>query len=159
MEFFLLHTPAFRTLTAAEIKILLLFLEKREPGYVQRRGDSHAMEIANNGEITLTYSEAGYNPHTVSRALKALTVRGFISLAKSGGFENGHNIPAKYRVHVELDSHQDKDASWRTWKPEKKAPSPSKRTLNLVQFREARQKKATVPHRSGAAVPHRSGEK
>lgn len=157
LELSLLESPAFLSLKAPAIKILFRFLAKRVLKRVGT-GKREAKIFANNGEITLTYAEAGFNPHTVSTALKSLMARGFISLASPGGFENGHNTPARYTVHVGFDG-QDRDASWRTWQPVELASSPgiAKRTLNLSQFRARQEKKPTVLDRSRSAVQNRSG--
>lgn len=78
-------SPAFRSLTATALLVLMDFNAKKKMARKDRR--SQYKQI-NNGELVYTYAEAesrGIKRSTFSRALKELQEKGFIDLKKTGG--------------------------------------------------------------------------
>lgn len=83
----LIQSKAFQTLTATAIKVLMIFLTKRQCERLGRRGKEQ-WTIKNNGEITFTYKEAE-NKYRISgtafrNAIHKLVEKGFIDIAATG---------------------------------------------------------------------------
>ncbi|MHC4098789.1 MAG: hypothetical protein ACYSU3_22360, partial [Planctomycetota bacterium] len=77
----------FQTLTATAIKVLMIFLTKRQCERLGRRGKEQ-WTIKNNGEITFTYKEAkrkyGISDGAFRNAIDDLRNKGFLDIAESG---------------------------------------------------------------------------
>lgn len=83
----LIQSKAFQSLTATAIKVLMIFLTKRQCEQIGRRGKEQ-WTIKNNGEITFTYKEAE-NKYRISgtafrNAIHKLVEKGFIDIAATG---------------------------------------------------------------------------
>jgi len=80
-------SKAFLSLTATAVKVLMIFLTKRQCEQVGRRGKKQ-WTIKNNGEITFTYKEAkrkyGISESAFRRAIDELISKGFIDIAQTG---------------------------------------------------------------------------
>lgn len=87
----LITSPAFLSLTASAVKILLCFYHKRHLKYPKKNNRrTSEPRCTNCKEITMTYIELENEPFnfksgTINRALKELKAKGFIRVVRQGG--------------------------------------------------------------------------
>ena len=109
----MLKSEAFRNLSDAAIKMLLIFLSKRQVEGTKHK-DRERWTIVNNGRIEFTYAEGacwGINPKVFRSRLVELHRRGFIRQNCPGG--GNSRTPATYFL----------TSDWRKWKvPGKEKP-------------------------------------
>ncbi len=83
----MVQSKAFQSLTATAIKVLMIFLTKRQCERIGRKSKGF-WAIINNGEIVFTYEEAkrkyGISYSAFRNAIDELTSKGFIDIAASG---------------------------------------------------------------------------
>ncbi len=95
----LIQSKAFRSLTATAIKVLMIFLTKRQCERIGRKGKEQ-WTIRNNGEITFTYKEAkskyGISESAFRNAIDELISKGFIDIAASG--MGVHKVTTQYSI-------------------------------------------------------------
>ena len=95
----LIQSKAFQSLTATAIKVLMIFLTKRQCEQIGRRGKEQ-WTIKNNGEITFTYKEAkskyGISESAFRCAIDELISKGFIDIARTG--MGVHKVTTLYSI-------------------------------------------------------------
>lgn len=93
--------------TSSSIKLLVLFLGKRQYGYSKRKGEK-VRERTDGNQLTLTYKELeshGISNKKSTRAIDELLAKGFISIVDPGGLYENHK--AVYAL----------EEDYRQWRP------------------------------------------
>jgi len=91
LDYDMIYSYAFNTLSAITIIVLIRFLQKRK--YHKKKRNRGACEYENKG-LVFTYSEAeafGISPKSFSRAIQDLVRKGFLQIDHTGGSFNGRD--------------------------------------------------------------------
>lgn len=104
LSVFMQRHLAFQTLTAAQIRVLLLILVKYDNSRFNARRDDQGRYVFNFTHIeakrVLSVSSA-----TFSTALQELERRGFIEITVAGGLKGANGVPNVFTV----------SENWKTW--------------------------------------------
>jgi hypothetical protein len=111
----LIQSKAFLSLTATAIKVLMIFLTKRQCERIGRKGKER-WTIRNNGEIIFTYKEAKrkyrISESAFRRAIDELISKGFVDIAASGmgvhKVTTHYSISDRWRLYGMLEYEQPK---------------------------------------------------
>jgi len=100
----MMESEAFKSLSATAIRVLLRFLQKRKWTPSGKRGNRSRKPIYDNNGLTFTYAEAealGIPTSTFHVSVKALVEVGFLDVAHQGGiYKNDYsryNISERWR--------------------------------------------------------------
>lgn len=151
-------SPALASLrTATAIRVLLVFLGKRQMAKAGRRGHER-WTCVNNGDITFSYDEAerkyGITDGQFSRAINALRAAGFIDIEQSGAglfkSQNTYSISERWRDYGTPD-----------FKPPKERPRGPNNGRGFQPGNKLgrwAKEKSTVADKHGAMFTHEHGE-
>ena len=147
----LIQSKAFQSLTATAIKVLMIFLTKRQCEQIGRRGKEQ-WTIKNNGEITFTYKEAE-NKYRISgtafrNAIHKLVEKGFIDIAATGmgvhKVTTFYSISDRWRLYGTADYEEPK--------PRLKGPINRGFQKGNQYGRKCKKKNSTVTYNNGSTV-------
>ena len=97
--------PAFQTLTAAQIRVLLLILTKHDNSKYHMRRDDQGRYVFNFTHVEAK-RELSVSSATFSTALQELERRGFIEITVAGGLKGANGVPNVFTV----------TDNWKIWK-------------------------------------------
>lgn len=97
--------PAFQTLTAAQIRVLLLIFTKYDNSKYHMRRDDQGRYVFNFTHVEAR-RELSVSSATFSTALQELERRGFIEITVAGGLKGANGVPNVFTV---IDN-------WKMWK-------------------------------------------
>jgi hypothetical protein len=156
----LIESKAFLSLSATAIKVLMIFLTKRQYERTGRRGKEQ-WTIRNNGEIVFAYTEAkkkyGILESSFRAAIDELRVKGFIDIAESGAVlyrsANLYSLSDRWRLYGTPD--------YVSPKPRPEKPINRGFQKGNQYGRNCKREKSTVEvqHRSTVAEQHSQAER
>lgn len=136
----LINSKAYAALSGTAVKVLILFLERRQIVRIGRKG-KEKIHIVNNGEIIFTYREAkekyGIGNSTFARAIDDLIEKGFLEISHHGAGLNKDS--SKYSL-------SDRWQDYGTDKFQKKSREKDSRGMGFTSKKKSKKKSKSIKH-------------